>query len=96
MVIIDLDEEGNYVAARPSGTEPKIKFYMFTFVPCRTDRGLGVDEIRHGPQAGRNARQPPAILWSGVIDFGVFLSNELKKTTIPRTAFWDHFFSSSS
>jgi phosphomannomutase len=23
---------GNYVAARPSGTEPKVKFYMFTYV----------------------------------------------------------------
>ncbi|TWT30817.1 phospho-sugar mutase [Blastopirellula retiformator] len=31
MVILDL-EEGNYVAVRPSGTEPKVKFYMFTFV----------------------------------------------------------------
>ncbi|MCC9609634.1 phospho-sugar mutase [Blastopirellula sp. JC732] len=31
MVILDL-EEGNYVAVRPSGTEPKVKFYMFTYV----------------------------------------------------------------
>ncbi|MEX2140118.1 MAG: phospho-sugar mutase [Pirellulales bacterium] len=30
MVILDLDVQGNYVAVRPSGTEPKIKFYMFT------------------------------------------------------------------
>ncbi|MDZ4820148.1 MAG: phospho-sugar mutase [Planctomycetota bacterium] len=30
MVILDLDAPGNYVAVRPSGTEPKIKFYMFT------------------------------------------------------------------
>ena len=34
MVIIDLKEDGNYVAARPSGTEPKVKFYMFTHVPA--------------------------------------------------------------
>jgi phosphoglucomutase/phosphomannomutase len=34
MVIIDLAEEGNYVAARPSGTEPKVKFYMFSYVPA--------------------------------------------------------------
>jgi len=34
MVILDLAEEGNYVAVRPSGTEPKVKFYLFTFVPA--------------------------------------------------------------
>jgi len=34
MVILDLAEPGNYVAVRPSGTEPKVKFYMFTFVPA--------------------------------------------------------------
>ena len=27
-------EEGHYVAVRPSGTEPKVKFYLFTFVPA--------------------------------------------------------------
>ena len=32
MVILDLAETGNYVAVRPSGTEPKVKFYMFTYV----------------------------------------------------------------
>ncbi len=32
LIILDLDEEGNYVAARPSGTEPKIKLYVFTRV----------------------------------------------------------------
>ncbi|MCC6125419.1 MAG: phospho-sugar mutase [Pirellulales bacterium] len=30
MVILDL-EGGNYVAVRPSGTEPKVKFYLFAF-----------------------------------------------------------------
>jgi phosphoglucomutase/phosphomannomutase len=34
MVILDLAEEGHYVAVRPSGTEPKVKFYLFTFVPA--------------------------------------------------------------
>ena len=33
MVILDLAIEGNYVAVRPSGTEPKVKFYMFTYEP---------------------------------------------------------------
>ncbi|KAA1262510.1 Phosphoglucomutase [Rubripirellula obstinata] len=30
LIIMDLDEPGNYVAVRPSGTEPKIKLYVFT------------------------------------------------------------------
>lgn len=30
LVIMDLVESGNYVAVRPSGTEPKIKLYVFT------------------------------------------------------------------
>ncbi len=34
LVMLDLAAEGNYVAVRPSGTEPKVKFYMFTFVPA--------------------------------------------------------------
>jgi phosphoglucomutase/phosphomannomutase len=32
MVILDLAKEGHSVAVRPSGTEPKVKFYLFTFV----------------------------------------------------------------
>jgi phosphomannomutase len=33
LVILDLATKGDYVACRPSGTEPKIKFYMFTYTP---------------------------------------------------------------
>ncbi len=33
MIIFDLEAEGNYVAVRPSGTEPKVKFYMFAYTP---------------------------------------------------------------
>jgi len=33
LIILDLDQEGNYVAIRPSGTEPKIKLYMFAYEP---------------------------------------------------------------
>jgi phosphoglucomutase/phosphomannomutase len=34
LVILDLAEAGNRVAVRPSGTEPKVKLYMFTYRPA--------------------------------------------------------------
>jgi len=34
LIMLDLASEGNYVAVRPSGTEPKIKFYMFSYEPA--------------------------------------------------------------
>jgi phosphoglucomutase/phosphomannomutase len=34
MVILELSSPGNYAAVRPSGTEPKVKFYTFTFEPA--------------------------------------------------------------
>lgn len=40
LVMLDLEAEGNYVAVRPSGTEPKVKFYMFTFDPPNAIRDL--------------------------------------------------------
>jgi len=33
LVIFDLEAEGNYVAVRPSGTEPKVKYYLFAYDP---------------------------------------------------------------
>ena len=33
LVILDFQTEGNYVAVRPSGTEPKVKFYLFAYDP---------------------------------------------------------------
>lgn len=40
MVMLDLAAEGNYFAVRPSGTEPKVKFYMFTYLPPAESRDL--------------------------------------------------------
>lgn len=34
LVMLDLEREGNYVAVRPSGTEPKVKFYLFAYTPA--------------------------------------------------------------
>ena len=53
MVILDLAEEGNYVAVRPSGTEPKVKFYMFTYVPAEqlADRSRTKEEMAARMQA---------------------------------------------
>lgn len=33
LVVLDLALQGNYVAVRPSGTEPKVKLYMFAYEP---------------------------------------------------------------
>lgn len=38
VVMLDLAEEGNFVAVRPSGTEPKVKFYMFAYAPPAESR----------------------------------------------------------
>ncbi|MHB8897317.1 MAG: phospho-sugar mutase [Thermoguttaceae bacterium] len=40
LVMLDLAAEGNYVAVRPSGTEPKVKFYMFTYAPPAESRDV--------------------------------------------------------
>ncbi|TWT72905.1 phospho-sugar mutase [Allorhodopirellula solitaria] len=40
LVIMDMIEEGNYVAVRPSGTEPKVKFYIFTRLEANKSQNL--------------------------------------------------------
>jgi phosphoglucomutase/phosphomannomutase len=56
MLIFDLAAEGNYVAVRPSGTEPKVKFYMFAFEPpelladldlAKTELARRLDELQN-------------------------------------------------
>ena len=53
LVILDLAEAGNYVAVRPSGTEPKVKFYMFTYTPAEMLADL--DQTREAMDARLNA-----------------------------------------
>lgn len=47
LIVMELDEDGNHVAVRPSGTEPKIKFYFFTYVPAEllSDLDLAKSEM---------------------------------------------------
>ncbi len=42
LVIFDLDDQGNQIAIRPSGTEPKVKFYMFYYQAL--DDGISLEE----------------------------------------------------
>lgn len=51
LVIFDLDDQGNQIAIRPSGTEPKVKFYMFFYQPAvvgttQTAKALGREFFR--------------------------------------------------
>ncbi len=43
MLIFDLSETGSYVAVRPSGTEPKVKFYSLMYVPPGE---AGLEQVR--------------------------------------------------
>lgn len=46
MVMLDLVAEGNYFAVRPSGTEPKVKFYMFTYCPPAESQDLAAAKAK--------------------------------------------------
>ena len=36
-----------YVAVRPSGTEPKVKYYMFAYAPPTADMYSSIDAVQH-------------------------------------------------
>lgn len=46
MIIFDMMDEGNYVAVRPSGTEPKVKFYIFTRLNADQSQDLDAAETK--------------------------------------------------
>lgn len=48
MVMLDLAAKGNYVAVRPSGTEPKVKFYMFCYEPAEQIANLDDTKVECG------------------------------------------------
>ena len=45
MVILDLEAEGNYLAVRPSGTEPKVKIYLFAYDPPAAESDLDAIKV---------------------------------------------------
>ncbi len=45
--MLDLEAPGTYVAVRPSGTEPKVKYYMFTFEPAEMLANLDDAKTTH-------------------------------------------------
>ena len=50
LVILDFQADGNYVAIRPSGTEPKVKVYLFAYDPVAAVADL---EATKATQAAR-------------------------------------------
>ena len=57
MVILDLEAEGNYVAVRPSGTEPKVKIYLFAYDPPSS--GTDPWKPRKPPRPNASRRSAP-------------------------------------
>jgi phosphoglucomutase/phosphomannomutase len=56
MVMLDLATEGVYVAVRPSGTEPKVKYYMFTYEPAEMLANLETTKAEHAERLANLAR----------------------------------------
>jgi phosphomannomutase len=56
LIILDTEIEGNYVAVRPSGTEPKVKMYMFTYQAPRLIRDLSATRIEMNQRLDAFAR----------------------------------------
>ncbi|SMP77653.1 phosphoglucomutase/phosphomannomutase [Neorhodopirellula lusitana] len=48
LIIMDLEQDGNYVAVRPSGTEPKVKFYVFTRLDPAESQDLKAANVKLG------------------------------------------------
>ena len=52
LLFFEFEDEGNHVAVRPSGTEPKIKFYTFTRVAAEDETDLEADKVRMTARIG--------------------------------------------
>ncbi|MEM9353578.1 MAG: phospho-sugar mutase [Planctomycetota bacterium] len=64
LVLLDFSTDGNYVAIRPSGTEPKIKLYMFAYEPA--EQLADLEETKSELQARLDAVEASLRAFSGV------------------------------
>ncbi len=64
LVILDFSADGNYVAIRPSGTEPKIKLYMFAYEPA--EQLADLEETKSQLQARLDAVEASLRAFAGV------------------------------
>jgi len=64
LVILDLAVDGNYLAIRPSGTEPKIKVYMFTYEP--PEQLANLDDAKQLLEARLDAMEADMRAYAGV------------------------------
>ena len=69
LVILDLEPEGNYVAVRPSGTERKVKFYMFAYDPPAALAELPSIKAAQALRIKALGARSEKILWN-VMDLG--------------------------
>jgi len=56
MVMLDLEAAGTYVAVRPSGTEPKVKYYLFTYEAAEQIADLDATKAQLGVRLDELAR----------------------------------------
>ena len=64
--MLDLAAEGTYVAVRPSGTEPKVKYYMFTYEPAEQLANLDDTKAQHAERLAALGRDLTAFSQLGL------------------------------
>jgi phosphoglucomutase/phosphomannomutase len=63
LIFFDLAEPGNRAGVRPSGTEPKVKFYLFTYRPAELLHDL--DQTREEMQVRLNTIERELLAFAG-------------------------------
>jgi phosphoglucomutase/phosphomannomutase len=64
MVMLDFAPAGNYIAVRPSGTEPKVKFYLFAYTPPAQCADLAGATARQAARLGQLGQEVRAFVQS--------------------------------